>query len=103
MVNLPIQIQWNNERIVKANKRIAEEEKRIVHANKRIAEAKIYLSDAIERCKATYGDADTAVALEALMRNVGGSPTIRRESGPPHPSAALSAGVKKARTSHPKK
>ena len=94
MVNLPIQIQWNNERIAKANekivkakKRISEANKRIVEANKRlaeadkrIAEAKAYLCAAVERCKATYGEADTAVALEALMEKLDSPPMTRRES-----------------------
>lgn len=109
MVNLPIQLKWNNERIakanekvVKANKRIAEADKRIAEANKRIAEAKTYLSAAVERCKATYGEADTTIALEALMEYVGVSPTARRESALPHPSAVLSAGGKKSRTTHAK-
>jgi hypothetical protein len=105
MVNLPIQIQWNNERIakaneriVKANKRIDEANKKIAEANKRIAEAKTYLSAAVERSKATYGEADTAIALEALVERVGVSPITRRESGVHRPSAVLSAGGKVARS-----
>src|ERR1035438_632487 len=111
MVNLPIQLKWNNERIanasekiVKANKRIAEANKRIAEANqriaqanKRIAEAKTYLSAAVERCKDTYGEADTTIALEALMERVGAAPLTRQESGLVHPSAALSAGGKKSK------
>ena len=79
MVNLPIQIQWNNERIAKANervvnanKRIAEANKKIAEANARIAEAKTYLCAAVEQCKATYGEADTAIALEALVGKLEG-------------------------------
>ena len=108
MVNLPIQIQWNseriakaNEKIVKANKRIAEANKRIVEANKRlgeadkrIAEAKAYLSNAVERCKATYGEADTAIAFEALMGKLGPPPVTCRESGVPHRSAVLSTAAR---------
>jgi chromosome segregation ATPase len=105
MVNLPIQIQWNNERIAKANERIVkanksmvqanrvilEANKRITEANKRIAQAKAYLSAAIEQCKATYGEDDTAIALEALVETVGVSPMTRRQSLVPQPFAVLSA------------
>ncbi len=120
MVNLPIQIQWNNERMAKAkeiiaraNERIAKTNgrranangklpkagervvkanERIAEANKRIAEARAYLCVAVERCKATYGEADTAVAFEALVEKLGAPPLTCRESGVPRPPAALSAG-----------
>jgi len=120
MVNLPIQIQWNNERMAKAkdiiaraneraakasgrtantngkvpkaSQRVVKAHERIAEANKRIAEAKACLCVAVERCKATYGEADTAVAFEALVEKLGAPPVARRESGVPHPPAALSAG-----------
>jgi len=120
MVNLPIQIHWNNERMAKAKEiiaraseriaktngrranangklpkasvRVVKANERIAEANKRIAEASAYLCVAVERCKATYGEADTAVAFEALVEKLGPPPMTRRESGVPHPSAALSAG-----------
>lgn len=85
VINLPIQIQWNNERMVKSkeiiaranerktkiNKKISEAKKKIAEANARIDEAKAYLYAAIERCKATYGEADTAIALEILLEKYG--------------------------------
>ncbi len=120
MTNLPIQIQWNNERMAKAkeiiaraneraakasgrtantngkvsktSQRVVKAHGRIAEANKRIAEAKAYLCAAVERSKAAYGEADTAVAFEALVEKLGASPVTCRESGVPHPPAALSAG-----------
>jgi hypothetical protein len=120
MVNLPIQIQWNNERMAKAKEIIARANERAAQASgitantkgkvsktslrvvkarermadgkKRIAEAKDYLRAAVEQCKATYGEADTAIAFEALVRNLGAPPVTSRESGVHRPSAALSAG-----------
>lgn len=126
MVNLPIQIQWNNERMAKAkeivaraNERIAKTNgrrantngklpkaseravkanERIAEANRRIAEARAYLCVAVERCKATYGEADTAVAFEALVEKLGAPPVTYRERGVPHPPAALSAGGRQGPT-----
>jgi hypothetical protein len=126
VVNLPIQIQWNNGRMAKAkeiiaraneraakasgrtantkgkvsktSQRVVKAHERIADGNKKIAEAKAYLRAAVERCKATYGEADTAIALEALMENVGVTPTVRRENALPHPSALLLAYGKKSRT-----
>lgn len=120
MVNLPIQIQWNNERMAKAkeivaraderiakangrrantsgklsktSQRVVKANERIAEANKRIAEAKAYLCDAVERCKATYGEADTVVAFEALLEKLGTPAMSCRESGDPRKSALLPAG-----------
>jgi hypothetical protein len=125
MVNLPIQIQWNNKRMARAeeiiaranertakvsgrtantkgkvsktSQRVVKAHERIADGNKRIAEAKVYLRAAVERCKATFGEADTAIALEALVSNLGVPPATRRESGVHRPSAVLSAGGKVAR------
>lgn len=95
MVNFPIQVRWNNDRMAEAkelvakpegrnakpSKRIVKAKERIDKANERIAEAKAYLCAAAERCKATYGEADTAIAFEALARRLDAEPLPSGEGG----------------------